>query len=198
MSLRHTPYLLAPASLAIALTCAPAASAHDALVGTTPAANATLSKTPSSIRLTFSEEVLDMGNRISVQGPNGQPEASASTVAGRTVTAPFTASGDGRYTVQWRVTSSDGHPVSGQYSFTLKAAANASTATASSAASSASTPTRSATSSSAPTVKGPTTPTTNEPGDNKPWLIGGGALVAALALAGGYVVARRRTHDDPR
>lgn len=47
-----------------------------------------------------------------------------------------------------------------------------------------------------PTVAGPTTPTTNEPGDNHPALVIGGGLISLGLIAGGWSVARTRIKDD--
>lgn len=187
--------ILVPSALALAaVVSAPAASAHDALTGTSPGANTTIDKAPQSLLLTFNEDVLKVGGQIAVKGPDGKTVTKAPTTTGNRVSVPFEPSGNGTYAVTWRITSSDGHPVSGQYSFTLKASANSTTSTG--------TTTPSATQSAAPsassTVKGPSTPTTDEPGDNKPKLLVGGGILAALALAGGFLIARKRVKDDPR
>lgn len=186
--------LLASLALSVsALAHAPAASAHDALVGSTPTAGSTVPKAPDAIVLTFNEKVLGIGSRMSVKEPGGQTRTLTPTVTGAKVSAPFTDGGNGSYTVSWRVTSSDGHPVSGHYAFTLKASGvNASATPATSGGGSLAT-----LSASPSSVTGPSTPTTNRPGDNEPALVIGGAILGALALAGAFVVARRRTHDDP-
>lgn len=125
------------AALALATTIAfaPAASAHDELTSTTPKNGATVTSAPSSLELTFAEKPLAVGNQISVKAPNGSTSKATPKVDGSTVSAPFAGHGDGAYTVTWRVVSSDGHPISGSYAFTLKGGA-ASTAAPSSAASS--------------------------------------------------------------
>lgn len=125
------------AALALATTIAfaPAASAHDELTSTTPKNGATVTSAPSSLELTFAEKPLAVGNQISVKAPNGSTSKATPKVDGSTVSAPFAGHGDGAYTVTWRVVSSDGHPISGSYAFTLKGG-TASTAAPSSAASS--------------------------------------------------------------
>lgn len=125
------------AALALATTIAfaPAASAHDELTGTTPNNGATVTSAPSSLELTFAEKPLAVGNQISVKAPDGSTSKATPKVDGSTVSAPFAGHGDGAYTVTWRVVSSDGHPISGSYAFTLKGG-TASTAAPSSAASS--------------------------------------------------------------
>lgn len=125
------------AALALATTIAfaPAASAHDELTGTTPKNGATVKSAPSSLELTFAEKPLAVGNQISVKAPDGSTSKATPKVDGSTVSAPFAGHGDGAYTVTWRVVSSDGHPISGSYTFTLKGG-TASTAAPSTAASS--------------------------------------------------------------
>lgn len=123
------------AALALATTIAfaPAASAHDELTGTTPNNGATVTSAPSSLELTFAEKPLAVGNQISVKAPDGSTSKATPKVDGSTVSAPFAGHGDGAYTVTWRVVSSDGHPISGSYTFTLKGG-TASTAAPSTAA----------------------------------------------------------------
>jgi len=125
------------AALALATTIAfaPAASAHDELTGTTPKNGVTVTSAPSSLELTFAEKPLAVGNQISVKAPDGSTSKATPKVDGSTVSAPFAGHGAGAYTVTWRVVSSDGHPISGSYTFTLKGG-TASTAAPSSAASS--------------------------------------------------------------
>ena len=110
------------AALALATTIAfaPAASAHDELTGTTPKNGVTVTSAPSSLELTFAEKPLTVGNQISVKAPDGSTSKATPKVDGSTVSAPFAGHGDGAYTVTWRVVSSDGHPISGSYTFTLK------------------------------------------------------------------------------
>lgn len=125
------------AALALATTIAfaPAASAHDELTGTTPKNGAMVTSAPSSLELAFAEKPLAVGNQISVKAPDGSTSKATPKVDGSTVSAPFAGHGDGAYTVTWRVVSSDGHPISGSYTFTLKGG-TASTAAPSTAASS--------------------------------------------------------------
>lgn len=189
------PRVLATSAVALtAVIAAPAAVAHDALSGTSPAANSTIDKAPESLLLMFSGDVLKVGGQVVVKGPDGKTVTKAPTAMGNRVTVPFEPSGNGVYAVTWRVTSADGHPISGQYSFTLKGTGSSSTSTGTSATNTL----KPVTPSTSSTVKGPTTPTTDEPGDNMPKLVLAGAAIAALGLAGAFVVARKRTKDDAR
>ncbi|MGO4598948.1 copper resistance CopC family protein [Terrabacter sp. 2RAF25] len=108
-----------------------AASAHDVLERTNPADGTTVSKMPATVVLTFSEAPLDIGSQVVVTGPSGPVSSGAPTISGRDVTqsvAPNAPGGD--YTVTYRVTSDDGHPVTGTFSFHATIGLDGSTATA--------------------------------------------------------------------
>jgi copper resistance protein C len=100
-----------------ALMAAPA-SAHDRLISSAPDAGST-GPAPSRVRLTMNEDVVKVGSRVVVTGPSG-PVTGRLTTSGPDLTEsfadPLTA---GRYTVTWRAVSSDGHPVSGRFGFTV-------------------------------------------------------------------------------
>ena len=118
------------AGLALALVAVPA-SAHDALESSNPADGATLAQPPTSVVLTFEEPPVSLGLQVVVTGPNGPVAAGAPRLDGDDVVTdvqPGTPAG--RYTVEWRVTSDDGHPVSGTFGFTATAAAAGSTPSA--------------------------------------------------------------------
>ncbi|MFM6850048.1 MAG: copper resistance protein CopC [Terrabacter sp.] len=108
-----------------------AASAHDVLERTSPADGTTVSTMPASVVLTFSEDPLAIGAQVVVTGPSGPVSSGAPTVSGRDVTqAVATNAPGGDYTVSYRVTSGDGHPVSGTFSFHATIGLDGSTATA--------------------------------------------------------------------
>lgn len=181
------------------LALAPLASAHDALVATNPANNATVTTAPKSLEMTYTGAIMSIGSQVEVRSPDGNRASVTPKVNGTKVTAPFKASGNGKYTVVWRVTSADGHPISGKFGFTLKGQSSASTST-SAAPSKTSTAAGSAErmTQKASETKGPTTPTTNEPGDNQPWLIAGGVVLALGAIGAGWAIGKKRVKDDPR
>jgi methionine-rich copper-binding protein CopC len=112
--------LLACAALLVA---APHASAHNALLGTDPADGSTVATPPTHLTLTFDQPAQALGTEIVVLGPDGAavstgtPELVDNTVA-QALAADLPA---GAYTVQWRVTSADGHPLSGELAFTATA-----------------------------------------------------------------------------
>lgn len=98
------------------------ASAHDALVSTDPANGATVSTAPDAVTLTFDEPALAIGTTLRVIGPGGDVQSGYPRLVDNTVTQDL-ARGipAGSYRIAWRVTSADGHPVSGELSFTASA-----------------------------------------------------------------------------
>jgi methionine-rich copper-binding protein CopC len=101
------------------------AAAHDVLIGTDPADGAVLSAPPAQVKLTFAQQALSIGTRMRVTGPSGAVVSSRPVqVIGSYVTQPLDPGLDpGAYTVVWRVTSADGHPVSGTFAFSLAGSA---------------------------------------------------------------------------
>ncbi len=97
---------------------APAASAHDELVSTSPQDGSKVTA-PGQVVLRFTDDLLAIGNRVRIEGPG--PAANLSAQAnGPTLTAsldPFLPAG--AYRVTWRAVSADGHPLSGAFGFTL-------------------------------------------------------------------------------
>lgn len=94
------------------------AAAHASLVGTNPADGSRIATAPGEVSLTFSENV---GNGfVAVTAPNGaEVEASSVRTVDEVLTADLAPSDQrGRYTVAYRIVSADGHPVSGQFTFT--------------------------------------------------------------------------------
>ncbi len=123
---------LASALLAIELLVIvpSAAFAHDVLERTNPADGTTVTHLPSSVVLTFSEAPLTIGAQVVVTGPSGPVSSGAPTIKGRDVTqAIATTAPGGDYTVTYRVTSDDGHPVTGTFSFHATIGLDGSTAT---------------------------------------------------------------------
>jgi methionine-rich copper-binding protein CopC len=100
------------------------ASAHDALVATSPADGSTVGAAPGQVTLTFDQPALALGSTVLVTGPDGPVTSGRTRVTDDRVTqAVQPGAPAGRYTVTWRVTSVDGHPVSGSFGFTATTAA---------------------------------------------------------------------------
>lgn len=103
------------------------ASAHDVLVSTSPANGATVARTPSQVVITFTDPALSIGTQVVVTGPAGPVGLPRPRLVDNTVVQDLPGSSPaGHYSVSWRVTSADGHPVSGEFSFTSHASSPAS------------------------------------------------------------------------
>ncbi|GLK16278.1 copper resistance CopC family protein [Herbiconiux flava] len=98
-----------------------AASAHDFLVSTTPAADTTVTEALTEVSLTFNEPPLtELGAGIAVQvnDPAGATVSSGEvSIVDSTLGIAVAPTTVGSYTVIWQTVSSDGHPVSGEYAF---------------------------------------------------------------------------------
>lgn len=109
-------------ALAMLLGSGGAASAHDELVGTDPAGGTTVDALPPSMDLTFSNVPSGIGAEIQVLDESGTDWADGAVeFVDRTVTQPLRAGGPaGEYTVNWRVVSSDSHPIEGTFTFAAR------------------------------------------------------------------------------
>lgn len=123
---RRTTTLLGLCLLGSLLACAPAL-AHAELDRSSPADGETLSGQPGEVRLFFDEPVRaefdpikvtdDEGNRVDGEDARTLPDDPDVVEAGLDVLP------EGSYTVEWRVTSADGDPVSGEFGFAVDASA---------------------------------------------------------------------------
>jgi methionine-rich copper-binding protein CopC len=115
------------AAIAFLAGSAPAAVAHDALAEAVPAADQVITEPLEEVVLTFSEaplEGFDVGLVISVIDPSGKDVSSGDiAISDTTLSKAVTLVAAGTHTVQWRTVSADGHPISGEYSFTYSAPA---------------------------------------------------------------------------
>lgn len=108
---------------ALSLVVATPVSAHDVLVSTSPTDGGTVDEPIDAVELTFNNPVSNEFAQVTVLDGNqtsyqqGPPE-----VVGPTVTQPVGALPDGTYDVSFRIVSSDGHPVSGTFTFTVTGA----------------------------------------------------------------------------
>ena len=131
------------------LMVASPASAHDELVSTDPAADAVLDALPAQLTLTFSGELAtDPGaTELQVTDAAGTSLADGDPlVEGTVVTQPLSGAASGVVTVLWKVVSSDGHPISGEFAFSVPTAPTPTpTPTATATASPSETPVETAT-----------------------------------------------------
>lgn len=99
------------------------ALAHTALDASVPADGEQVDAAPEAVTLTFTEEVLVDYLQLAVTGPDGAAvTAGAVTVDGPVVRQRVTITAPGAHVVAYRVLSTDGHPASGQVTFTVAGA----------------------------------------------------------------------------
>jgi len=192
VSRRHRLTALAAAigvGLVLATAGATAASAHDTLESTDPAQGSTVTSL-SAVSLTFSADPLgtDGATVIQLIGPDKKYyETACPDLNGPVVSSPVALGAAGTYEVLWRVVSSDGHPISGSYTFEYAPDATTS-ATATPAAAGSAKP-----------VCGPAASATTETpaaaasADTGLWIgLGIGAVVLAGVGVGAWALARGR------
>ncbi|UAJ79608.1 copper resistance protein CopC [Leifsonia sp. ZF2019] len=164
------------AALALAVLPAVAASAHDYLVSSDPAADATVTAPLSTVTLTFNDRVLDLAGDgsstlLTVTGPDAATrhfETGCATVADRNVSAPVALGAAGSYTVTYQIVSADGHTVSNSYTFAYQPPAGTPEAAGSET-----------TGCGAATAPATATPAASDPGSPEPTAGGSEPLVTA-------------------
>ena len=201
------PIALAAALLtALLVMFAPlSASAHDSLTASSPEADSTVDTLPTALTLTFSADLIEGGNatEVVVTDPSGASVTSgAATVSGATVTQPLTGEGPaGVYHVIWRVLSSDGHPTSEEFDFSVTTS-TVSMATEEATAEPTAEPTASATPEPTTTV-GPDAGVTSAPEEStgssaSAWIWGISIAVVAVAMGAAiWLSIRRRRSTGP-
>ncbi|WP_168800405.1 copper resistance CopC family protein [Cellulomonas telluris] len=156
---------LAAAVTALLLTAAPA-SAHNALRSTDPADGSTVEAAPAQVTLTFDQAALELGSEVVVTAEDGTVvSAGPVQLADTSVVQPLAEDRPaGAYRVDWRVTSADGHPISGTFAFTATTPVGPAAASAADATTTAPTtaPTEEA-QTATPTAEAATTSATDEP-----------------------------------
>jgi copper transport protein len=105
---------------AIALPAAPA-SAHAALVRTSPVQGSVVTQPPAEVVVTFTEHVTLVRDKTQVIGPDGQRiDQRRPTVDGKNLRIPVrTNVSQGSYLVSYRVVSADGHPVGSAFVYSF-------------------------------------------------------------------------------
>jgi methionine-rich copper-binding protein CopC len=114
---------LVPAGALLALVLTAALSdAHSLLLESSPKADSVVAPAPAELRLRFNNRIEKRLSRIRLVSDRGevrdvvlQPDGAADWLTGPL--PPVTA---GRYRVEWQVLSTDGHVVSGRFTFTVK------------------------------------------------------------------------------
>ena len=101
------------------------AFAHSALVSANPSAGTDLGEAPAEVRLVFNEDLLLVGdanpNRLEVVSRSGDLVSGEVEVKGPEIFVPIDKERavSGEYSVKYRVVSADGHPIEGEYNFTI-------------------------------------------------------------------------------
>ena len=107
---------------AVALGAAAPASAHDFLISTSPAADATVTDALTSVSLTFNEPPFaEAGAAIAIRvtDPAGEVVSDGSvSITDATLSTGVAPTTAGSYQVLWQNVSGDGHTVSGEFAFT--------------------------------------------------------------------------------
>ncbi|MEV0408620.1 copper resistance protein CopC [Actinoallomurus sp. NPDC050550] len=162
------------------------AEAHTTLTSAVPAKNSKV-PSPARIKLTFAEAVRFPGIVV-LDAKGGHHESGKAQATDATVTEQVGGVlPPGVYTVGWRVVAEDGHPVTGDYKFTVVGGTSPSPAATSPAATSP------ATGSAAPAAGAPAArQTSSSSGGGWGW-VGLGAAVVAVLIAGVVLLRRRRT-----
>ncbi len=185
------------AAVALAVLAAPAALAHDEVVEVLPASGETVPAAPDRVELVLSAPAQELGTQVLVTGADGALVSEGPVeLRGATVVQPLRADlPAGTYGVQWRVTSSDGHPVTGGSTFTVAAPPVSAPAPAADAGSPAGTPAVTPPA----TPAGPAAEPAAEPADASadgaspsPALLAGGAGLLLAAAGLGARQLRRR------
>lgn len=163
------------------------AVAHTELLARSPEQGAVLDAAPKTIRLTFTEEL--GGGSLAVATSGRSVAAGPARVDAAEIVLDVAAgSPAGVWTVAYRVVSADGHPITGQYQFTVKPG------------SAKPTPNRSETPSSTPSPTASNTPTSTAPpagahtgrAHESPAVEVAVTVIALVALVVGVFFRRRR------
>lgn len=101
------------------------AGAHDLLIDIDPAPAAVLDSSEFEAKLTFNNPLLVVDGEVNAEVAT-KLDGSQSwvnheiSVVGRELLAQIKLTESGAYNLRWKVVSSDGHPISGESTFTLK------------------------------------------------------------------------------
>lgn len=112
--------LLGGAAVPAAVLGAPVAAAHAVLLASDPEDGAALEAAPERVTLSFNEEINPSFVTVAVTGADRTDHVRGeATVEGEQVSAGIGPLDDGEYTVGYRVTSADGHVITGSTRFAV-------------------------------------------------------------------------------
>jgi copper transport protein len=106
-----------PICIVVALALPASAFAHASLLKASPSYKQELAHAPHWIALTFDQDVELIPNAVVVLNRHGVNLAKPARVDGARLIVPVRALPRGPYTVRWKALSTDGHVVSGVYTF---------------------------------------------------------------------------------
>ncbi|MEV7825873.1 copper resistance CopC family protein [Microbacterium enclense] len=186
---RTLPAVLTTVLLAAAALLIPAlpAAAHDELIGTDPAPDAVLETLPEQITLSYSADVLTDAGATVIEVTDAAGTAltdGAPEVSGSEVTQALAGPASGTVTVQWRVVSSDGHPIDGEFAFSVPESTPTPAPTPSATPSASATGAASEAASPAATTEVTIPLESDAPASPLPWIL----LVVALVIVAGVLV----------
>ena len=130
--MKISKFLLTVGALAFSFAALPA-SAHTVLASADPAINSTVISLPSTVSLTFADDLVALGdsNSISITDENGNELTSGKLeVSGAVLSINLEASdATGVMKVEYRAVAADGHVIKGDYQFTVSPMTISETAT---------------------------------------------------------------------
>lgn len=112
-------------TISLNLILALSSHGHTVIFNSSPQSGAILREVPAEVRLKFNESLLLVDsknpNRIEVVNGIGQVVSGMTVVEGPEIFTALDLSLEpsGEYSVKYRVVSADGHPVEGEYQFTV-------------------------------------------------------------------------------
>ncbi|MGA9871803.1 MAG: copper resistance CopC family protein [Rhodococcus sp. (in: high G+C Gram-positive bacteria)] len=114
-------FLVALFAMAALLIGAPTAGAHSVVTGSNPENGAEIAAGPEQVSISFNEVPQSQFATLNVVGPDGNLWSKGDPrIDGQSIVVDVGELGPvGEYTVAYRVTSADGHPISGTRTFTL-------------------------------------------------------------------------------
>jgi methionine-rich copper-binding protein CopC len=181
-----------PVTLAGVLVAATPALAHTTLISAVPGKNATVA-TLTQIKLTYADPVR-FPRVVVMDASGGRHESGRPYVVDNTVTEKVAGPlAPGVYTVGWRVVAPDGHPVTGDYHFTVRAASASAPPVSAGTTPGVSPSTPSAAGSPSVSPVGQSA----RPSSSAGWWWIGLALLVLGAAGGGLAVLRRRPRRNP-
>ncbi|WP_166784158.1 copper resistance CopC family protein [Cryobacterium suzukii] len=185
------------AAAALGWGAAPA-SAHNNVVGSSPAADAVVTEQPGLFSVTTSDLLLNLdgsgsGTAMVVTGPASAPlfyGDGCATVSGATIETAAQLGAAGEYTVIWQTVSTDGHSISDEFTFDWKPATGQSLADGAATAPTCGTETDAATAEA--TADAGASAASDSPLSTGAWIGGAiGAILLAVAVAL-FVLRRKR------